>query len=113
MAQSVFRQRGIPVVLDTTEVAELDAALYGIGNDVMERIGRNLLKVTHSPRDRPVGEARVRELEGFDVIFMIVSDAMSIRIVIAGLRPPDPEDPTEEYLRKIGLVAKLRGAFGV
>jgi len=113
MSSSEFRYRGIPVILDTTEVAELDVALLGIPNETMEVIGRNLKTVTYSTSDRVIGQVRVREIAGHDVIFMLASEDGALRIVVGGVRVPDPNDPTEAVLKRLDAVAILRGAFGM
>jgi hypothetical protein len=111
--RSVIRDRGLKVVVDTTEVAEWDLAGYRLPDSAVERIASRLAAVPHSPEDRVVGDVRVRELEGMDVIFTISREPGLIVVTIGGVRPPDPETPTEGILKALGHIATFRGAIGL
>lgn len=113
MTGSAFRVRGIQIVVDTTEQAEFDVAGYQIGDAAMERIARRLKAMPFSSQDRVVGDIRVRLLEGYDVIYIVGRELDKLVVTIGGLRPPDPNDPTENILHRLGMVAMFRGATGV
>ncbi|MGR3378205.1 hypothetical protein [Salipiger abyssi] len=113
MPESFFRYRGVRPVLDTTDQAEWDVAGYQISEAMMQRIARRLTSVMFSNEDRVVGPVRVRELEGFDVMFTVHRDGPEVVITIGGLRPPDAKNPTEEILKKLDVVATFRGALGI
>ena len=113
MARSVIRDRGLSVVVDTTEVAEWDIAGYRVSDAALERIASRLAAVTHSPEDRVVGDVRVRELEGMDVIFTLSREPRLIVVTIGGVRPPDAEKPTEAILKALGTIATLEGSSGI
>ncbi|MGR3313139.1 hypothetical protein [Roseovarius indicus] len=113
MSDSVFRYRGLKVVVDTTEKAEFDAKSLRLGDKTMERIGRELAETSFSPRDRVVGDVRVREIEGYDVAFVNGREDSRLVITIGRIERPDPDNPLEEVLKKLGPLAILRGASGV
>lgn len=113
VTESVFRRRGLPVVLDTTEIAELDVKLHDIPEQTVERIGRSLKQETFAPGDRVVGAARVRHLAGFEVLFMLTMEDDKLVIWIGSIRPPNPADPMEVALQAIKAAATLRGASGM
>ncbi|MDU8910586.1 hypothetical protein [Aestuariicoccus sp. MJ-SS9] len=109
----MIRNRGVRVFVDTTETAELDIALFRVPPDIVEAIARNLSDLPVSPRDRHAGNVRIRELSGFDVAFVLTRDNASLVVTIAVLRPPDPDDPLEENLKRLGLLDMIRGASGM
>ena len=113
MEESVFRARGVSVVVDTTSVAEFDIADLRIADDVAERIGRQLYSVPFSIRDRVINGVRVRLIEGYDVIFVVGREPHALVVTIGGLRLPDPENPTERLLQKLETIAMFRGVTGL
>jgi hypothetical protein len=113
LSESAFRYRGLKVVIDTTEKAEFDAKGLRLGDRTMERIGRELLETSFSPRDRVVGDVRVREIEGYDVAFVNGREDSRLVITIGRIERPDPDNPLEEVLKKLGPLAIFRGASGV
>jgi hypothetical protein len=113
LSESAFRYRGLKVVIDTTEKAEFDAEGLRLGDGTMERIGRELLETSFSPRDRVVGDVRVREIEGYDVAFVNGREDSRLVITIGRIERPDPDNPLEEVLKKLGPLAIFRGASGV
>lgn len=110
---SHFRYRGVEVVVDTTEIAEHDIAGFQISAFDLNAIAENLLSETFSPRDRLVGALRVRELKGYDVIFTVGREERLVVITIGSIRPPDPLEKTEVTLKRLGVLAMLRGASGL
>lgn len=113
MAKSALRHRGVRVEVDTTEIAEWDIASIQIAEDVLERIARNLKTVTHSDRDRVVGDVRVREIEGYDIVFFLGMQDGVMVVTIGKVAIPDPDNATETLLKKLGPLAILRGATGL
>lgn len=101
------------IVADTTNSAEFDIRGLQISDGALDSAVRNLKETLFSPRDRVVGDARVRELDGFDYVFFIARDQINIVVTVAGVRVPDPSNPTEEILKKVGLTAMFRGATGL
>lgn len=86
MSESQFRNRGLKVVVDTTEQCEFDFVSHQIAPEQQERIAGNLKALPNSPRDRYFGDVRVREvLDGWDVAFVIGHDANDWVILMIGL----------------------------
>ncbi|MCK0094286.1 hypothetical protein MWU60_01780 [Yoonia sp. F2084L] len=108
-----IRHRGIKVIIDTTEVAELEIAGYQITDADLDLITKNLTQSTFSPRDRVVGPVRIRLLKGYDVMFLVGREGANVVITIGSIRPPDPNEPTEDALKRLGILATLRGASGI
>jgi len=113
VSDSAFRYRGLKVVVDTTEKAEFDIAGYQIPDAAMETIASQLRDVSFSLRDRVIGDARVRAIDGYDVVFIIGREDDTVVITIGAVLMPDPANPTEELLKKLGPIAIFRGASGV
>lgn len=111
--QSVFRTRGVRVVIDTTETVEFDAKSHQISDARMERIGKQLRDTHFSPRDRTVGIMRVREIEGFDVAFILGREQDALVITIGRIELPDKDEPLEVLLKRLGPYAIFRGAIGL
>ena len=59
-----FRFRGVRVLVDTVQTAELDAQLYGIPDTVLAQIAQNLKILPNSAADRAVGNFLIREIQG-------------------------------------------------
>ncbi|SIN97016.1 hypothetical protein [Vannielia litorea] len=110
---SEFTRRGVKVVAETTEKAEFDIRCYHITDAAMDRIAARLKEALFSPDDRVVGDLRIRELEGYDVVHFVGRDGDRIVVTIAQLRVPDPDNPTERILEKLGRAAIFRGATGL
>jgi hypothetical protein len=108
---SAFDQRGRPLRLHTTWTAEQEIALERIPDTVVERIGRNLREVPISPRDRTVGAIRIRESEGYDVMFLHSETADAFVITVGSIMRPDPKKPMEKVLEGLELVATFRSAL--
>ena len=113
MTDSPFRYRGLQVAVDTTETAEFDRELYDITAAAFEAIGTSLARLPHSVDDRLVGDIRIREIDGIDVIFLLSREDATLVATIIGLRPPTPNDPTDAILKRLGTLAILRGASGL
>lgn len=113
MDDSAFRYRGLKVVVDTTEKAEFAIKGYQISDARMERIARRLRESAFSSADRIVGDIRVRELEGYEVVFIVGRDRDTLVITIGAVEVPNADNPIEEILQKLGPVAIFRGASGV
>ena len=101
------------MVVDTTEKAEFDIKGYQIADATMETIASQLRDVSLSRRDRVVGDARVREIDGYDIVFIIGRQDDTMVITIGAVIFPDPRNPTEELLQKLGSIAIFRGALGL
>jgi len=110
---SEFIRRGVKVVAETTEKAEFDIRGYQITDAAMDQIAARLKEVLFSSEDRCVGDLRIRELEGYDVVHFVGRDGDRIVVTIAQLRVPDPDNPTERILEKLGRAAIFRGATGL
>jgi hypothetical protein len=98
---SVFRHRGLRPVIDTTAQAEFDFAGIPVPPAVQDRIGQNLLAMPISPRDVVQGHLRVREVEGFMVLFFLERSATELVITLGGVVTPDPEESTEAFVARI------------
>ena len=113
MQGSPFRYRGVTVVVDTAQSAEFDIRYYSVPGDTVTRIGDAVLRLPQAATDRAVGPFLIREIEAFDVVWMIGREGRDAVITIYRIRPPDPADPTERILQSLNLAAMLRGATGV
>lgn len=113
MGQAQFRYRGVKVVLDTAESAELDVLFHQIPEDVLDRIGTSLGRLPQASSDRAVGNFLIREIAGLDVVWMIGREGLDAVITIYRIRPPDPANPTEALLQNLNLAAIFRGATGI
>ena len=109
---SHFRKRGRVPVVDTTSVAELDFALYGLTEERQERIAKSLKEVPLSIEDEAVGTLHARRFDDVEVIFTIVDVDGTWTITIGAVRPVDPKDPMIVWLKRVEAVATFRGAFG-
>jgi hypothetical protein len=112
MAESPFRFRNIQVHVDMTEAAELDVQLYGISEQSLDLMGHALKSLPQSRSDRSVANFLIREIDGFDVVYIVGRDGRDVVITIGRIRPPDPQDPTEAILKGLDLVAIFRGVTG-
>lgn len=110
---SVFSKRGISVEVVTTEVTELDAALFGVSDERLEEFGKALKRFPLSIRDVDLGGARIRTFEDFDVAFLVTADGDSFVLTIGNIQPISHEPRLERLLRKVAIVATLRGATGI
>lgn len=110
---SVFKKRGLPVEVVTTEVTELDARLFGIPEQRLEEIGRVLKSFPLSVRDANLGGARVRTFEDFDVAFVVTAESDVFVVTIGNIQPIGHEPRLERMLRIAGVIATLRGATGI
>mgnify|MGYP006909078763 CR=1 FL=1 len=111
--ESEFRYRGVKTLVDTTDTAEFDIASIPVSEETLTKIARNLKALPHSPRDRVVGDVRLREVENLDIVFFITRELDAVVVNIGGVVIPDPNNPTEEVLKKLGTMAILRGAVGI
>lgn len=100
-------------MVETTEKAEFDIKGYQIPDATMDRVAARLKESLFSPGDRIVGDLRIRELEGYDVVHFVGRDADGIVITIGHVRTPDPYNPTEQILEKLGMAAMFRGVTGL
>ena len=110
---SVFEKRGVAVSIVTTDVAELDAALYGLSDERVEVIGRNIKSLPTSRTDRAVGPMLVRTIEGYDVLYVVTTTPEGISIVVSGISPVETGELASDALRITELIAMFRGALGV
>ena len=113
MARSALRYRGIRPEVDTTQAAEWDISDLGVSDADLELIARNLCILPNATMDRVVGNVRVREIAGLDVIFIFGRQDEEFIITICGLRRPSPTNPTEALLKRMEPLATLRGALGL
>ena len=113
MSDRPLRFRGLKVRVDTTEVAEWDISGFSVTDEMLDRISNRLAAETHSGEDRVVGDVRVRLLEGMDVIFSLSREHALIVATICGMRPPDPEKPTEQIIYAMQQGGSLRSFLGI
>ena len=99
--------------MDTTATAELDVQLHSVTDADLASIHRSLANLVHSNADRSVGPVRIREIAGFDVVFLTTREDGDVVITIGAIQPPSPEDPIEKVLEQMGVMAKFRGAMGL
>lgn len=55
----------------------------------------------------------IREIDGFDVVYLVGREQRDLVVTIGRIRPVDPAKPTEEILQNLNLVAIFRGATGL
>jgi hypothetical protein len=110
---SVFKKRGLPIEIVTTEVTEFDVALYAIPDARLEEIGASLKAAPLLRSDIDLAGARVRTLKDYAVAFLVTSDDERILITVANIQPATQEPRLEVLLRGVGIVAMLRGATGL
>ena len=79
----------------------------------MDAIGNSLKAVPFSDQDRLAGAVRVRTLLGYEIAFVLTRHDRSLVITIGAIRPPDPAEPLEEKLKRLGVIATIRGAAGI
>lgn len=113
MSDSPFRFRGLDIVVDTGLAAELDIELYSIPPQAVLNIGRALKAQPQSSDDRAVGNFLIREISGFDVVFIVGREGAQVVVTIGRIRPPDPAAPTEDILKSLNIVAMFRGVTGL
>lgn len=86
LTDSVFRNRGLEVVIDTTKEAEFDFASHRLTQRQVEAIGQALKAVPVSNSDRCVGSVRIREVQtGKEVAFLISQEGSEVVVLIMGL----------------------------
>lgn len=98
-----YRYRGVETVVDTTKEAEFDYALHRVDKATQEEIARQLKENPRSSRDRMRGDMRLREIAGWDVMFVIASDRRGWVITIAGVDAPAQMEPHLDYLLRAAL----------
>lgn len=104
-----FRNRGLKVVVDTTQEAEFDFASHQISRKQQERIAANLKKIPISEGDRVYGDVNLREaVPGWDVAFVRALDGAEWVILIIGAEPAGQMEEHFEYLRRSGMKALPR-----
>lgn len=113
MSEELFRHRGVHVVVDTTQTADFDIQLYEVPDATVARIVRSLTDAVHVSSDRAVGALLIREMDGFDVVFLVGREEADIVVTIGRIMPVDPENPTEVILRNLNIIAILRGSTGL
>ena len=108
-----FRNRGLPVHVDTTAPAELDIQLFSVPDTTVQRIGDALERVPISPTDTPFGPLLRREVDGHFVYFLPAYDAGHDAVVlVVCIRPTSGEDDLT-FRELVELVATFRGAIGI
>ena len=108
-----FKRRGLPVEVVTTDVTELDVALYGVAEERLEQIGAALKAAPILSGDLDIGGARLRRFADLDVAFIVTADDRAFVITIGNIQPIGHEPSLDVMLRRVGIVAMLRGASGV
>ena len=107
MDEELFRFRGVRVVVDTVQTAEFDIKLYEVPDATVERVVHSLTDAVHLSSDRAVGPLLIREVDGFDVVFILGREEADIVVTIGRIMRADPENPTEVILRNLNIVAIL------
>jgi hypothetical protein len=113
MAQGPFRFRNVQVVVDTTQTAEFDIALYSVTETELDVIATSLRKHPFLKGDRSVGDFHIRLIAGYDVVYIVGREARDVVVTIGCILPPDPSNPTEVILQKLEVLAIFRGAAGI
>jgi hypothetical protein len=108
-----FRNRGLDVVVDTTSVAEFDIAGHGVPDTDLADIERSLRTVPLSEADRSRGMFQVRRIGEWDVGFVQSREAGVLVVTVGVVEPARADRPLAATLRRIALLATLRGATGV
>ena len=110
---SNIRHRGIEIHVDTTAMAELDIKGFQLSDQSLDRIARQLKQVPFSQTDRLADGLRIREIDGYDVIYIVSRHRLDVIVTIAGVRLPSATEPTERVLRKLNFLAMVRSALGL
>lgn len=113
MARSPFRFRGVKTYIDTSEKAEWDMAGFQVPESARTRLANRLLATPYSSQDRVTGDVRIRELEGYEVLFSVIRVDRDLVITIGGLEPIDENARASDALESMNLVATIRGALGI
>lgn len=113
MSETAFRHRGLRVVVDTTEKAEFSIRGYQISDAMMERVARQLRESVFLGTARSFGDLWIREIEGYDFVYLIGREQDKLVFTIGAVEPVDPENPIDAILDKLGPLALLRGATGL
>jgi hypothetical protein len=82
-------------------------------DDAVAQIAEALRRLPQSVSDRSVGNFLIREIAGFDVVWIVGREAGEVVLTIGRIRPPDPGNPTEEVLHKLNVAAMIRGLTGL
>jgi len=113
MSDSGFRHRGIEVVVDTTLPAEFDMAGFQLSENFARNLVHRLRTVTFSATDRCHGIVRIREIDGYDVLFVVGREEKTVVITIGGVLIAESRSTTQELMQRANAIATLRGALGI
>lgn len=105
VVDGVFRNRGLSVVVDTTDVAEYDFQLHGISDQQISRIGTLLKATPHSMLDRSVGSIRFRDvLNGEkEVAYLLTQDRSEVVVLILGIDDIGKLESRLNVLKRAGM----------
>ena len=109
----VFRYRGIEVVVDTTQPAELQINGYQVSPSDIEAIERNLSDVMMSDGDQTIGDFRIRVIKGYEVAFVLGREDDLVVVTIAAVVPRQARYRLADVLKGLGKIAIIRGATGL
>jgi hypothetical protein len=110
MSSDLFRYRGVSIAVDMAETADMDVLLYGLSEKDLKGIHKSLTELVHSPSDRHIGGFSIREVRGYDVVFIVGREKKTVVVTIGRIVPPDPKNPTEQILKLLNIAATFRGA---
>ena len=82
LSESAFRYRGLKVVVDTTEKAEFDIKGFQFSDVEMESIANQLRETAFTQNDRVVGDIRIRQIEIYDVAYIIGREGDTMVVTI-------------------------------
>lgn len=113
MSEDPVVRRGVRVEVETTLPAELDVALYEVGDERFRQMVRSLANLPVLGSDLTIGSASLRAIDGFDVVYVISRNQLTPIVTIVRIWPTPERDKMLDVLKSVNWLAIFRGATGV
>ena len=113
IADNMPIRRGIRVEVETIEPAEFDLASHQLGEEFLGRAARNLANVPVSGRDVVEGPVRIRNMDGFDIAFLLHRSDHRLIVTIGRVWPEEKRARMRSLSQQAEMVAMPRGATGI
>ncbi|MEM0937787.1 MAG: hypothetical protein AAGJ91_17985 [Pseudomonadota bacterium] len=86
---------------------------HHLDDHFLDRVARNLSIVPLSPRGLLEGPVRVREIEGYDLAFLVARRPEAMVITIVRIWPKGERSMQMRVMQALGVIALFRDASGV